>query len=86
MKKKKIAPKQKETSELVTLFKEHTKATEEREEKRLKEMKDMHKEKMSAMSKFLEINWTIPHRGAKSVLLSNGRENKMFVLKQTTLY
>ena len=55
LKKKKQTPKQREASELVTLFKEYSQAREESEEKRLQEMKDMHDEKMNAMSKFLEI-------------------------------
>lgn len=59
VKKKKQHPDKRKQVNQSLCCKEYTKATEEREEKRLKEMKDMHKEKMSATSKFLEINWTI---------------------------
>ena len=54
LKKKNQTPKQREASELVTLFEEYSQAREESEEKRLNEMKDRHNDKINAMSKFPE--------------------------------
>ena len=55
MKKQVQTPRQRETSELVTLFKEFTKSKEESEKEKMLKLEQMHSDKMNAMGRFLQV-------------------------------